>query len=655
MPEFIFPKPSGKYAVGTKLFELTDSTRNDFETGKPRELVVQAWYPAEGKPLGATAPYAYEAREWYKSMFSQQGVEAEKLKLLEGIRTHAIPGATICNEHAPYPVVIFCHGNGASRGGYSFLCEEIASHGYVVLMVMHTYITFLTKFTDGREIKTMRDTDLCSKVEECFTDIEFMLTRVQAGAFGALTTFCDFNNIGILGHSLGGMVTAQVCRRDKRIKAGINLDGTLWGKDSTKPFYKPFLYLRTPNFYADMSGILEQQKDSLGAVGVTKENFIGSVERFCHENGKDTMQIVVEGANHLTFMDGPIINDFFAKIFKNERNVTTLDAHNNLPLPEILDVISKCIMTFLNEQLKGQAAAYPSQVQHDKDAEVFDFYIPDHHPKHKKIELGFALLDAYVGNYAFGPMALTITRDDNTLWAQMAGQAAYPIYPESETTFFYTVTDRQMSFVKDKSGKVVQLILHQVGNDMVGKKIGLMVDVKKLDEAIEVVPYNSEWPQWFEHEAKAIMEVFSTGRVLTIEHYGSTAVPGLCAKPIVDLLVGLNEFKLTVEEIKKLEALGYEFVGQIHPSVERFFLRKRGTKNFNLGVVKFDSQDWHNNLVTRDYLRTYPDEVKKYADIKNAAVKQGLKTLIEYHKYKDEFVNGLRKRALEWKKCQKSA
>ncbi len=475
MPEFIFPKPKGQYTVGTKLFELTDPTRNDQETGKLRELVVQVWYPSDEKPGVATTPYAYEACEWYKSSFAQQGVEAEKLKLLDGIRTHAIPGASIYSEHAPYPVVVFCHGNGASRGGYSFFCEEIASHGYVVIMVMHTYITFLTKFTDGREIRSMRDTDLCSKVEECFVDVELMLNRAQKGAFGTLTTLCDFNTIGILGHSLGGMTTAQVCRRDTRIKAGINLDGTLWGIDSTKPFYKPFLYLRTPNFYADMSGILEQQKDSLAAVGVTKENFMGSVERFCRENGKDTMQIVVEGANHMTFMDGPIINDFFAKIFKGSSSVSSLDHRNVLPLPEILNVIRGCIVTFLNKHLKGQAAAYPAQVQHAV-GEDFDFYIHDHHPKHKKIEIDPVLLDSYVGQYTFGPLVLTITKEGNTLWAQMAGQPAYPIYPESETTFFYTVADRQMSFVKDKSGKVSQLILHQVGKDQVAEKINEGLD-----------------------------------------------------------------------------------------------------------------------------------------------------------------------------------
>lgn len=75
MPEFIFPQPTGQYAVGTKLFELTDPTRNEQETGNPRELVAQVWYPSDEKPGATTASYAYEACEWYKSSFAQQGVK----------------------------------------------------------------------------------------------------------------------------------------------------------------------------------------------------------------------------------------------------------------------------------------------------------------------------------------------------------------------------------------------------------------------------------------------------------------------------------------------------------------------------------------------------------------------------------------------------
>lgn len=143
-----------------------------------------------------------------------------------------------------------------------------------------------------------------------------------------------------------------------------------------------------------------------------------------------------------------------------------------------------------------------------------------------------------------------------------------------------------------------------------------MVDLKKLNESIEIVKYNKDWPNQYAQEADKIKRVFSSDRLLGLEHYGSTSVPGLGAKPIVDILVGLNEFKLSDDEIKKFQGLGYEFVGQIHPQVERFFLRKRGAFNFNLGVLKFGSDGWFSHLTTRDYLRTHPDEVAKYDMIK---------------------------------------
>ncbi len=481
MPEFIFPQPTGCYAVGTKLFELTDPTRNDPETSKPRELVVQVWYPStlklrraspgQGKPADATAPYAYEALETNKRAFAKQGVGAEKMRLLDGIRTHAIHEAPACIQHAPYPVVIFAHGNSAPRGSYSFFCEDIASQGYVVAMVMHTGVTSLIRFADGRKVTPTRETKVSEVIEECFADVVFMLDRAIAGDFGPLTPVCDFDNIGMIGHSLGGMITAQVCRRDARVKAGINLDGTLWGINSTKPFHKPFMFIQSPNFYEDMIGVLDCQKDSLRAVGVTKETFNGSTERFCRSNGKDTIRIIVHGATHLTFSDDPILNDFFVKIFGSDVDLNKLNSTEVLSLPEKLDAIRGCILTFFNRHLKEQKAEFSSLVRHDPGQEDFDFYIPDNHPQHIKKEIKPKLLDMYVGQYRFGDVVFAITKNGNTLYTQIADGPQYPIYPESETTFFYTVADIQISFIKNEKGKVTKLIKHQRGLNQLAERI----------------------------------------------------------------------------------------------------------------------------------------------------------------------------------------
>ena len=81
-------------------------------------------------------------------------------------------------------------------------------------------------------------------------------------------------------------------------------------------------------------------------------------------------------------------------------------------------------------------------------------------------------MDSYVGQYQLGDVVLTVEKsEDSVLWIRVGNQPAYSIYPKSETKFFYTVADRQMSFVKDKQGKTVQLILHQVVTDQVAKKV----------------------------------------------------------------------------------------------------------------------------------------------------------------------------------------
>ncbi|KKQ32862.1 MAG: Platelet-activating factor acetylhydrolase plasma/intracellular isoform II [candidate division TM6 bacterium GW2011_GWF2_37_49] len=361
-----FPKPTGKYAVGTRLLELTDPSRNDLETSKPRELVVQVWYPSEQPSIQSMTPYAYESLAEFK-----KDEEAETIEKLDSIRTHGIFDAS--PVAGKYPVVIFGHGFGMSRGSYSFFCENIASHGYVVVMVMHTFVTELTKFADGREFGLTRKRNF-AVFDECFKDIEFMLDKVISGALGPLTAVCDFTNIGIIGHSLGGVMASHVCRGDARVKAGISLDGPLFGINGTKPFNKPFLFVLRSNFYEYFNRFSKDENEySLDAAFEEPKTFVGSNERFCKANGQGAMQIVVRGAEHNTFSDLPILVGMFKEMFGQELNLSNLETGN--VSADALSTIQGCIITFFNKNLKNQPDAYPSLVKHDEGAEDFTFYI----------------------------------------------------------------------------------------------------------------------------------------------------------------------------------------------------------------------------------------------------------------------------------------
>lgn len=175
-----------------------------------------------------------------------------------------------------------------------------------------------------------------------------------------------------------------------------------------------------------------------------------------------------------------------------------------------------------------------------------------------------------------------------------------------------------------------------------------MLNLKNLDEVIEVVKYNPEWSKFFIQEAQNIKNIFESNRLLGIEHYGSTSVPGLNAKPIVDILVGLNDFYISEQEKIALQKLGYFYFGKA-AATQRIFLRKRCIQKYNLAVVLYDGFVWRDNLIIREYLKTHTLEAKKYSEVKEMAIKQGFITALSYSNFKRDFVMELVENARNFK------
>lgn len=345
-----FPKPTGKYAVGTKLIELTDESRLESTRGEPakfRRLPVQIWFPTEDALDKPTSPYAYEMLKNLKKMCAEGDMPQDQIDQLDLIRTYAVTDAHISKEQEAFPVVIFAHGYATSRGEYSSICEDIASHGYIVFMVMQTYLTSITRFADGTETEFVRERSQ-DMFEDCSADIEFMLNQVQAGAFKELTQSCDFANIGIVGHSLGGMMSNHVCRLDARVKAGISLDGPLYGPKATEPFHKPFMFMIAPTFN-EMFG----DEEGLAFAGMTKEEFECSVDKFCQSNGAPSYKIILKNAEHCTFSDVPILVNVLKQITGDDdihMDAGTIDGL------KAIELIRAHICSFFDKYLKGQPA-----------------------------------------------------------------------------------------------------------------------------------------------------------------------------------------------------------------------------------------------------------------------------------------------------------
>jgi GrpB-like predicted nucleotidyltransferase (UPF0157 family) len=167
-----------------------------------------------------------------------------------------------------------------------------------------------------------------------------------------------------------------------------------------------------------------------------------------------------------------------------------------------------------------------------------------------------------------------------------------------------------------------------------------------IDEPIEIVSYDERWPDWYADDAAEVRRVIG-GRLLAIEHFGSTAVIGLVAKPIIDVLVALVEWPLTEDDRHALESLGYEYVGEAGVS-GREYLRRRSPHATNLAVVKRDGAVWRDNLAFRDYLRSHAEAAVMYAHAKQRAWADGARALLQYSEFKHTHVAAVLADAKKW-------
>lgn len=184
--------------------------------------------------------------------------------------------------------------------------------------------------------------------------------------------------------------------------------------------------------------------------------------------------------------------------------------------------------------------------------------------------------------------------------------------------------------------------------------------IKELvKEEISIVPYNLSWPKIFEDEATFLRRKLPQNLVKRIEHFGSTAVPGLSAKPIIDILVEVS----SLEEVKKqivpiLEVEGYEYFwrpafGDDGPPYYAWFIKRNSEekRTHHIHMVEADSELW-DRLYFRNYLRQFPAAAKHYDELKKKLSVEHSKDRVKYTKEKSDFILSVTKKAKEYYKSQ---
>jgi GrpB-like predicted nucleotidyltransferase (UPF0157 family) len=163
--------------------------------------------------------------------------------------------------------------------------------------------------------------------------------------------------------------------------------------------------------------------------------------------------------------------------------------------------------------------------------------------------------------------------------------------------------------------------------------------------AAKLFPHNPRWAQYFEWEKDRLTKALGTP-VLAIEHIGSTAVPGLSAKPIIDILVGVERLS-DVEGLKvPLEELGYEYRANGSNAEQEFFARGQERRRTDyLHITEFNSPMWKRDLAFRDYLRAHPEVAKQYEELKTSLAKKHESERALYTEGKAEFIKSILKLA----------
>jgi GrpB-like predicted nucleotidyltransferase (UPF0157 family) len=157
-----------------------------------------------------------------------------------------------------------------------------------------------------------------------------------------------------------------------------------------------------------------------------------------------------------------------------------------------------------------------------------------------------------------------------------------------------------------------------------------------LDHQIVVVEYDPGWPQAYERERAAICQALGD-LIVDIQHIGSTAIPGLRAKPVIDVLVAVSEFADIAEYARRLEPLGYQHMTHAN-EVVRIFFRKGLPRTHHLHIVEDGSWEHRRLLLFRNYLLTHPDTADAYESLKRDLAERFAGNRPQYTESKTGFV-----------------
>lgn len=164
------------------------------------------------------------------------------------------------------------------------------------------------------------------------------------------------------------------------------------------------------------------------------------------------------------------------------------------------------------------------------------------------------------------------------------------------------------------------------------------------------MPPDSQWSEAFARESSSIAEAI--GDVLiAVHHIGSTAIPGIHAKPIIDMLAVVGDLSLLDERTRRLEALGYEALGEFGIAGRRYFRKddRNGDRTHQIHAFAIGSPQIERHLAFRDFMREHPEHAQRYDALKRRLAERHPDDISSYTDGKDEFIAEMDARAVAWR------
>jgi GrpB-like predicted nucleotidyltransferase (UPF0157 family) len=166
---------------------------------------------------------------------------------------------------------------------------------------------------------------------------------------------------------------------------------------------------------------------------------------------------------------------------------------------------------------------------------------------------------------------------------------------------------------------------------------------------VEVVPHDRRWRAAFAAEAKSVNDALGEN-IVAIHHIGSTAIPNIYAKPIIDLLVEVNDIVKVDVQRSAMESLGYEVMGEFGISGRRYFRKdnQAGIRTHHIHTFKVSSEQVKRHLAFRDYMIAHPEDAQRYSELKRRLAKKYPTNIDGYMDGKDGFIKEMDEKVAQW-------